>query len=165
MVFGGGRKQREAEAAAERARKEVLFWKDQLDHAVDEKTLLLEKYTEVYRKCFQLEHVVVSVNTENTELRHLLDRTVGLNDERRALGGPATPTSGSGASTPDGRQLQQNLHTTRAALKQADVRIAILEERNITLQQENDLLQKQIELLRSSEAAYQNEAQLVSTPG
>lgn len=29
--------------------------------------------------------------------------------------------------------------------------------------QENDLLQKQNELLRSSEAAYQNEAHLVST--
>lgn len=35
----------------------------------------------------------------------------------------------------DGRQLQHNLTSTRAALKQADVRIAILEERNITLQQ------------------------------
>lgn len=35
----------------------------------------------------------------------------------------------------DGRQLQHYLANTQAALKQADVRIAILEERNITLQQ------------------------------
>lgn len=89
-----------AQAAAERARKEVLFWKDQLDHAVNEKNSLLERYTDLYRHSFQLEQAVVSLNTENTELRHVLDRTVGLHDERRALGAPPTPTSGSGASTP-----------------------------------------------------------------
>jgi hypothetical protein len=35
----------------------------------------------------------------------------------------------------DGRSLQHSLTSTRAALKQADVRIAILEDRNLTLQQ------------------------------
>jgi hypothetical protein len=35
----------------------------------------------------------------------------------------------------DGRSLQHSLTSTRAALKQADVRIAILDERCVTLQQ------------------------------
>lgn len=100
------------QAAAERARKEVLFWKDQLDHAVNEKNSLLDRYTELYRHSFQLEQAVVTLNTENTELRHVLDRTVGLHDERRTVGGPATPTSGSGASgasTPVSNICQQSL--------------------------------------------------------
>lgn len=88
------------QAAAERARKEVLFWKDQLDHAVNEKKSLLERYTELYRHSFELEQAVVSLNTENTELRHVLDRTVVLHDERKTVGGSATPTSETGASTP-----------------------------------------------------------------
>ncbi|WIA20378.1 hypothetical protein OEZ85_004800 [Tetradesmus obliquus] len=162
MVFGGGKKQKDAEAAAERSRKEVLFWKDQLDHAVNEKKDLLERYTELYRHLYALEHANLTLTTENKELAHVLERTVHLQDERRSYAAPATPTSAaSGASTPDGRSLQHSLTSTRAALKQADVRIAILEDRNLTLQQENDLLHKQNELLRSSEAAYQKEAQLL----
>eukprot|EP00879_Flechtneria_rotunda_P008194 GHRR01008584.1.p2 GENE.GHRR01008584.1~~GHRR01008584.1.p2 ORF type:complete len:370 (+),score=167.55 GHRR01008584.1:2867-3976(+) len=158
MVFGGG-KRKEAEAAADRARKEVQFWKDQLDHAVDEKNALLERYTELYRHSFELEHVLATLHTENRELKHVLDRT--LKDERRAQIQPQTPSSGSGPSTPDGRSLQHNLAHLRTALKQADVRIAILEERILSLQQDTDLLHKQNGLLRSSEAAYQKEAKLL----
>jgi hypothetical protein len=40
----------------------------------------------------------------------------------------------------DGRSLQHSLSCTRAALKQADVRIAILDDRNCTLQQVGQLL-------------------------
>lgn len=86
-----------SQAAADRARKEVLFWKDQLDHAVDEKNALLERYTELYRHTFALEHAVSSLGTENTELRHVLDRTA----QHESRGAPTTPTSqGSGSSTP-----------------------------------------------------------------
>jgi hypothetical protein len=42
----------------------------------------------------------------------------------------------------DGRSLQHSLTSTRAALKQADVRIAILEDRNLTLQQVRSRLQE-----------------------
>lgn len=89
------------QAAAERSRKEVLFWKDQLDHAVNEKKDLLERYTELYRHLYALEHANLTLTTENKELAHVLERTVHLQDERRSYAAPATPTSAaSGASTP-----------------------------------------------------------------
>jgi hypothetical protein len=93
------------QAAAERCRKEVLFWKDQLDHAVNEKKDLLERYTELYRHSYSLEHAYTTLASEHTELQHVLDRTVHLQDERRSFATPATPTSqASGASTPVSRQ-------------------------------------------------------------
>jgi hypothetical protein len=89
------------QAAAERARKEVLFWKDQLDHAVNEKKDLLERYTELYMHSYALEHANLTLTNENKELQHVLERTVHLQDERRSYATPATPTSqASGASTP-----------------------------------------------------------------
>jgi hypothetical protein len=101
------------QAAAERCRKEVLFWKDQLDHAVNEKKDLLERYTELYRHSYSLEHAYTTLATEHTELQHVLDRTVHMQDERRSYATPATPTSqASGASTPVG-----NRHAAAAKLQ------------------------------------------------
>lgn len=91
----------QAQAAA--AKKEVSFWKDQLDHAVNEKNSLLERYTSLYRHAYKLEHAVGALGAENNELRFVLDRT--LQQERRGGGvgaGCASPASapGSGASSP-----------------------------------------------------------------
>jgi hypothetical protein len=128
----------------------VAFWKNELDHAVDEKNALLERYTALYRHAFDLEQYAGQLGSEASELRHVLDAT--LQDERRvaaagaggggsgAIGRLSTAGSGSpvpsGGSTPDGRaQLMAHLASCRTALKQADVRIAILQERCLALTQ------------------------------
>jgi hypothetical protein len=80
--------------AAERARAEVTFWKAELDHAVDEKALLLERYTLLYRHAFDLEQYAIGLGAENTELRHVLERT--LQDERSA----AVRAAAAGADAP-----------------------------------------------------------------
>lgn len=53
------------------------------------------------------------------------------------------PAAAAVAVLQDVRTLQQHLTTTRTALKQADVRIAILEERILSLQQVRTLFSKQ----------------------
>lgn len=66
---------------AERSRQEVAFWKNQLDHAVEEKNALLDRYTALYRHAYELEQYAVQLGTENNELQHVLEQT--LSDERR----------------------------------------------------------------------------------
>lgn len=65
----------------ERSRQEVAFWKNQLDHAVEEKNALLDRYTALYRHAYELEQYAVQLGTENNELQHVLEQT--LSDERR----------------------------------------------------------------------------------
>jgi hypothetical protein len=69
------------QAIAERSRQEVAFWKNQLDHAVEEKNALLDRYTALYRHAFELEQYAVQLGSENHELQHVLEQT--LSDERR----------------------------------------------------------------------------------
>jgi hypothetical protein len=60
--------------------------------------------------------------------------------------------------------LQRQLASARQQLRQADVRIAMLEERVLALQHERDLLGRQCELLTASEAAVQQEVVMVRRP-
>lgn len=69
------------QAIAERSRQEVAFWKNQLDHAVEEKNALLDRYTALYRHAYELEQYAVQLGAENNELQHVLEQT--LQDERR----------------------------------------------------------------------------------
>lgn len=82
------------QAVADRARQEVQFWKNQLDHAVEEKNALLDRYTALYRHAYELEQYAVQLGNENYELQHVLERT--LQDERRAAGGGVGSAGGAG---------------------------------------------------------------------
>jgi len=96
------------QAVAERARQEVSFWKNQLDHAVEEKNALLDRYTALYRHAFELEQYAGDLGTENNELRHVLEQT--LQDERRvqvsaaglrsSLTGLPSPRTSAGSASP-----------------------------------------------------------------
>lgn len=93
------------QTVAERARQEVTFWKNQLDHAVEEKNALLDRYTALYRHAFELEQYAGQLGNENNELRHVLEQT--LQDERRVQVSAATAGAGSGAA--GGSQLRSSL--------------------------------------------------------
>jgi hypothetical protein len=151
-------------------RREVAFWKAELDHAVEEKKALLSRYTELYHRSYALEDAFAGLSAENCELRHVLAAT-----ETR-VGGSSAAAAAPGGTPPSGRSSPRTAFSTsptsdargggelaraRVALKQADVRIAILEDRNAALSQEVTLLGRQGELLRASEAAYQREAELL----
>ena len=80
----------------------MSFWKNQLDHAVEEKNALLDRYTALYRHAYELEQYAVQLGNENNELQHVLEQT--LQDERRAqvsaASGLRSSNSGPGSSSP-----------------------------------------------------------------
>jgi hypothetical protein len=81
----------------------VSFWKNQLDHAVEEKNALLDRYTALYRHAFELEQYATQLGAENNELQHVLEQT--LQDERRvqvSAAGLRSSTSGLNSPVPLG---------------------------------------------------------------
>lgn len=87
-----------ASQAAERARKEVLFWKNELDDVVAEKNIWKDRFYNVYRGVDGLQQAVLRLQRENEELKYVLDRTLKDDLKARMQGGVSTPSSG--ASSP-----------------------------------------------------------------
>lgn len=163
MVFGA-KKRKEAEAAAEHARKEVLFWKQELDHTVVEKNAWKERFFAAYRQADVWEQAYRRLELEKNHLEWERDRLTAGGAGMQLLDGEPRRSSLSGSSSPAsslGRQdedsFEERCGRYERRLKQADVRIAILEERVLALQQERDRLGRQSDLLQASEAAMRRE--------
>lgn len=64
-----------------------------------------------------------------------LDATMSSSSHAADVVTPSSPSPSLAHTLQDGRSLQSQLSTSRAQLKQADVRIAIMEDRIVGLQQ------------------------------
>lgn len=150
QMWWPGRRTRDAERHAERARKEVLFWKHELEETVLEKNSWRDKYFALLSETGFLRQELARTRTEFVAAKSLLQRST-----QPAQGNDTKLNSQSV------QELQQQVNRATAQLKDAELKIAISEERMSSLQEEIDLLRKQSELLRASEAAFQREARML----
>jgi hypothetical protein len=65
-----------AQAAADRARQEVLFWKNELDDTVAEKNLWKAKFYDMYHELERVRQNVGQLQRDNEELKFILERTM-----------------------------------------------------------------------------------------
>ncbi|KIY94719.1 hypothetical protein MNEG_13244 [Monoraphidium neglectum] len=168
MAFLLGRRgRRQKEEAVEHTRKEVNFWKQELEYTVAEKNAWKEKFFDAYQQNDALRQQSKRLEMEKAHAEWERDRLAaggpgqGADAAAAARGAPRSEGSlASGSSCPSSPEppcLQRQLASARQQLRQADVRIAMLEERVLALQHERDLLGRQCELLTASEAAVQQE--------
>lgn len=159
-MFGFGRRGA-AEDKLERAYAEVDFWKKELEETVHEKNSWKSKYNHGFSENAFLRQELARTRAEYMELRIYVERTESqVQQSPTSMLSPANSLTPRSVSTPepvDSKALAQ----AKSRLKEANIRVAILEERLSQQSQENTLLKKQNDLLRTSEAAFQREARLL----
>ena len=64
------------QAAADRARQEVLFWKNELDDTVAEKNSWKTKFYDIYHEMERVRQDTGQLHRDNEELKFILERTM-----------------------------------------------------------------------------------------